>query len=600
MKNERLKLGKALQYLVLILFLAFFAYGDDFECLDCHEDMTAESVHDGVVSCQSCHEDVEDESHMEEGAAAVECSMCHYEQSVVSKSSMHYHLGEDGPSCTDCHDSHQVQDRVHPDSKISNLMIPETCGQCHEDIVIEYKNSVHWNEAKRGIKEAPVCTDCHITHNYNPGENPNALADTRKMQEETCVRCHDDPVLRNKYETLDNQAYSYRDSYHGMAVVRGDENAAMCVDCHNVHSILGREHPESSVNEANIVNTCSQCHDGASFVFANSYSHKAYNESAATITHWVKKIYIWVIFIVIGGMVAHNLMITISHLIRERRKTKANMIPIPRFTKNEIVQHYLLLTSFIILAITGFMLRMPESWWAVGLTNLGISETIRQFIHRTSAVINGITGIYHVYYLIATSRGRDVLFSLFPGVNDATEAVGNIAYYLGLKKDRPEFGQYDYAEKAEYWALIWGTVVMGATGAVLWFPTLIGDWAPYWLIKVSEIVHYYEAILATLAIIVWHWFFVLFNPETKMSFAWLDGKVSLSDYKHHHMRKFKYVLREWKLLKMGNIEKEELKPYTALVMETLENHDYNPDDVFQKVIDGNEPLKEWLEKNINS
>ena len=150
-----------------------------------------------------------------------------------------------------------------------------------------------------------------------------------------------------------------------------------------------------------------------------------------------------------------------------------------------------------------------------------------------------------------------------------------------------------------YWALILGTLVMGATGLVLWFPTYVGDWAPYWLVKVSEIIHYYEAILATLAIIVWHWFFVLFNPETKMSFAWADGNVSVNDFKHHHLRRFKYVVLEWVKMKKGRIDKNDFKPFTALVVKTFEDHNYDPEDVFSKILDENPKIKEWVETNLD-
>jgi len=585
---------------ILIMILqACLLYGQDFECLDCHDDFTEGSVHHGVVSCGSCHEDVVDEMHMEEGAAAVDCGLCHYDQSILSKSSMHFHLGEDGPSCLDCHDYHQVKYRSYSDSRISNLQIPGTCGECHGDVVEEYMQSIHWNSAKRGIKEAPVCNDCHIAHNYHPGADPNSLIDMRLFQEETCIRCHEDPVIQKKYYKLEGQTYSYQDSYHGLAVMRGDEKAAMCVDCHGVHKILPADNPESSVHTEQIVNTCSSCHQGATFTFAHSYTHRAHNEQAQLITYWVRTIYFWLIVVVIGGMLLHNLLITFSHLARERRIRKAEMIPIPRFTNNEVIQHWLLLTTFILLAITGFMLRMPESIWAKALTAVGINEFMRQWIHRVSAILMIITGAYHVYYLILTRRGRDVLISLFPRLIDVTTALQNIAYYLGLRKNKPEFDQYDYAEKAEYWALIWGTLVMGATGFVLWFPTLVGDWAPMWFIKVAEIIHYYEAILATLAIIVWHWFFVLFNPETKMSYAWLDGKVSLHDFEHHHMRRFKYILLEWMRLKKGRIDKVEMTPYTKLVFQTLEDHKYQPDEVFNRVLEEDPKLKEWVEMNLD-
>ena len=50
----------------------------------------------------------------------------------------------------------------------------------------------------------------------------------------------------------------------------------------------------------------------------------------------------------------------------------------------------------------------PESFWAEGLRTFGMNETIRQNIHRTSAVIMGVLSVYHVIYLSITDS-----FSLF-------------------------------------------------------------------------------------------------------------------------------------------------------------------------------------------
>ncbi len=584
--------------LSLILLFGGNGYGDDFECTDCHYDISVEgSVHDGVVSCQSCHEDIADEAHIDDGAEPVDCSLCHYDQSVLSQSTMHHTLGEDGPSCTVCHGDHDIKHRGYSDSKISNLNIPETCGECHPQETEEYLKSVHWNLAKRGVKESPVCTDCHLAHNYELGESSDF--DMRIFQQETCIRCHQDPVINKKYGIAGGQAVQYMDSYHGLAVARGYDRSASCVDCHQTHLILKKEHPESSINPDNVQETCASCHPKATQTFALSYSHQAATESAAKVEYWVKKIYFWFVIVVLGGMALHNIIIAISHLIRRRRKDVEKQIPIPRFTKNEVIQHWILLITFITLAVTGFMLKFPDAWWAIALTKLGINEPARQLIHRVAATIMTGAAIYHIYYLFATRRGRDVLVSLLPGPEDITSAIQNVSYYLGFAKKKPEFDQFDYAEKAEYWALIWGTIVMGATGIILWWPTLVGDWAPYWLIKVSEIIHYYEAILATLAIVIWHWFFVLFNPETKMSFAWLDGNVHISDYKHHHGKKLRRVILEWMELRRGFIRREDLTPYTKLVFDTFEKYGHDVNDVFDREMEKDKELKSWIHKRID-
>jgi cytochrome b subunit of formate dehydrogenase len=90
--------------------------------------------------------------------------------------------------------------------------------------------------------------------------------------------------------------------------------------------------------------------------------------------------------------------------------------------------------------------------------------------------------------------------------------------------------------------LIWGTAVMAITGLVLWFPEFFLSWLPSWTFEVSEIIHYLEAWLATLAIIIWHWFFVIFHPERyPMSLTWLDGKITEEEMKHHHPMEYEQL-----------------------------------------------------------
>ncbi|MBI2952638.1 hypothetical protein HYY27_11110 [bacterium] len=117
--------------------------------------------------------------------------------------------------------------------------------------------------------------------------------------------------------------------------------------------------------------------------------------------------------------------------------------------------------------------------------------------------------------------------------------IQNLRYHLGRTGDPPRFDRYSYIEKAEYLALIWGTGVMAVTGLMLWFPVEATSWLPGWAVRVAEVIHYYEAWLATLAILVWHFFFVMFHPgEYPMSATWLDGKVTEEELRHHHPQEY--------------------------------------------------------------
>ncbi|MBX3008837.1 MAG: cytochrome c3 family protein [Melioribacteraceae bacterium] len=603
------------------------------DCSTCHTDIAKihrESIHgiallegiDDAANCWDCHGSHEvkfvknESSRVHPKNLATTCGTCHNDSKMVEKyglssknpgglyaHSIHGVLVKEGrtdaPNCSTCHGTHDIKNKVQPNSKISTFNIPTMCGECHKEISEEFEQSIHWIRAKKGVRESPVCTDCHNEHDI---QSVNRLTDKtaeRQLQQRTCIGCHENPIIANKFGAAGSVAKKFEDSYHGLAVMRGDKDAAYCVDCHNVHKILPKNHPESSVHENNVTTTCQKCHEGAGEVFAKSYSHTTLDEKAATIEDWVSTIYFWMIVAIVGGMIAHNLLIFVYE-IRKKRKHLSNEITIPRFTKNEVIQHFILLTSFITLAITGFALKYHQSWWADLLLNMGMSEPVRQYIHRVAAVVMIAGGIYHIFYLMFTPRGRDVLLNLLPKLHDATDAYYSILYYLKLRKDKPKYDKYDYTEKAEYWALIWGTIVMGVTGFILWFPTVVGDWAPTWLIKVSELIHFYEAILATLAILVWHWFFVIFHPhEYPMSLTWIDGQMSLKTYRHHHERHFRRVLLEWTEHKNGNRDLKKVSNTTLLFTKTLTDKGLDPEAIFQSELNNDPELRAWLDDKIN-
>ena len=110
-----------------------------------------------------------------------------------------------------------------------------------------------------------------------------------------------------------------------------------------------------------------------------------------------------------------------------------------------------------------------------------------------------------------------------------------ISYNLGLKKDKPAFGRFSYVEKAEYWALVWGSVIMIITGFFLWFENFAVQWFPKGFLDVMLVIHYYEAWLATLAIFVWHMYSTIFSPAVyPMNPSWYTGKMPLDAYIHEH------------------------------------------------------------------
>ena len=284
------------------------------------------------------------------------------------------------------------------------------------------------------------------------------------------------------------------------------------------------------ISANNLQQTCGQCHPGATMNFANSKVHLniAAKDFGSVGTKWVRRIYLPLIVLVIGGMLFHNALIWRRKAVRRRREQRT----VVRLSTNQRVQHWLLLTSFITLVISGFALQYPD-WWLAWL--LGSSELLRRIIHRVAAVVMLLVGAYHLGYLALTNEGRQWVRDMLPRGKDVKDVLQNFAFYLGLGRHKPKIARFGYAEKSEYWAVIWGTMIMGSTGLMIWFKISVFGFLPRWWIDIALAVHFYEAVLATLAIVVWHFYQVIFDPDVyPINWAVVDGRVSEEHYQEEH------------------------------------------------------------------
>ncbi len=143
--------------------------------------------------------------------------------------------------------------------------------------------------------------------------------------------------------------------------------------------------------------------------------------------------------------------------------------------------------------------------------------------------------LYHLCYLAISPRGRQLVRDLFPNWKDGRDVLQVILFNLGLAKSRPLFHRFAYMEKAEYWSLVWGVVVMAGTGFIMWFDNFFINLFTKLGWDIARTIHFYEAVLATLAIIVWHFYFVIFSPSVyPMSTAWLTGKITEEEMEEEH------------------------------------------------------------------
>lgn len=348
-----------------------------------------------------------------------------------------------------------------------------------------------------------------------------------KISQDICGRCHASERLNTKYNLPQDRVKTFFDSYHGLAAQYGSTLAANCGSCHGYHKILPSSDPASTISSAHLVETCGKCHPGANEKFAMGKIHvdnaaaKSGPDFASGVNWWVRRIYLALIFLTIGGMLFHNGLLFYKKVSAHLR---ASGRPVLRMSLAQRWQHAVLATSFIILAVTGFALKFPDSWLARAM---GSSEPFRRWTHRIAGIVLLLVGAYHLIYILASKEGRRLVKDLFPVKKDLTDVLAAVRYLVGLSKEKPKIGRFGYAEKMEYWAVVWGTVIMGVTGLAIWFKMDVTRFLPRWLVDVSLTIHYYEAVLACLAIIVWHFYHVIFDPDVyPLNLACWDGKVS--------------------------------------------------------------------------
>jgi formate dehydrogenase gamma subunit len=517
------------------------------DCLDCHEDRTlsktnaagreislfadaaqlAASAH-RTNTCASCHADLT-EAHPDDNVPArpVACQSCHERSTASYGASVHGLAAQEGdasaPACTDCHGTHLIVSPLSAESPLHVSKQSATCGTCHETALADYAASIHGTALAAGVRDAPTCTDCHFEHRIESLANGSA----HKVSEEVCSRCHASERLNTKYNLPTDRVRTFFESYHGLASQYGSTLAANCASCHGYHRILPSTDPGSSIHPNQLVATCGKCHPGTSEKFALSKIHvdltaaDSGSDLGSQVNWWVRKIYLLLIVAVIGAMFAHNFLLLVRKVAAHLRTTGR---PVLRMSLAQRWQHAVLAVSFILLAVTGFALKWPDSWLAKAM---GSSEPFRRWSHRVAGVVLILAGIYHLIYLAVSKDGRKLVVDFLPVKKDLADVVGTVRWLVGLRRDKPQIGRFGYAEKMEYWAVIWGTIIMGVTGLAVWFKEEVTQWLPRWVVDVALTIHYYEAILACLAILVWHFYHVIFDPDVyPLNLACWDGKVS--------------------------------------------------------------------------
>jgi formate dehydrogenase subunit gamma len=220
---------------------------------------------------------------------------------------------------------------------------------------------------------------------------------------------------------------------------------------------------------------------------------------------------------------------------RKREKRAEEGETYLRFNRNFRFQHMVMFTSVILLIITGMPLKFPEfvlSRWIITFWGGIRNSTI---VHRIGAGMLIYFMVHHLLYTVLTRDGRRDFWLLIPNLQDAKDIAQNIRHFLGKTPDKPRFGRFSYIEKFDYWAVYWGCVIMIGSGLFLWFETDVLRFLPKYTLDV--------ALLATLAIVIWHFYNVHFNPDRfPGTLLWWHGQLSEHEMKEEHPLEYEEIM----------------------------------------------------------
>lgn len=568
---------------LLIIFLVSLCVQSSFaqdkgRCYICHSKETGvkkelfvdpgefEASAHGSRDCADCHYDVTALPHAGD-LQPVRCGRCHFEGNVTGapqknlekmfKESVHYaFLDKEGggePSCKICHGTHDIRKRgVSP---TWHMDMAGVCAKCHNKEYKEYIGSTHGKSLnEKGNFDSPSCTGCHGEHSIKSKIDPSSPTYFANLAE-VCGKCHGSLALSEKYGFSTTPVKTFSTSFHGVAIKFGSKTVANCASCHGSHDILPPDDPASSVNPGNLPKTCGKagCHTGAGSNWAVGRIHVDAHSKDSGIIYYTALFFKWLTISALAGLFLHMSLDITRQAIeysRRRRERRGEKEPAEqgrmflRFNWHFRFQHFIMLVSVILLIITGIPIKFHTANLSESVVMMFGGIDFSTLVHRIAASGLIFVGIYHICYTLFSKEGRRDFFLLIPSPKDFTDLMKQIRYFLGLSSEKAKFGRFSYIEKFDYWAVYWGCVIMIGSGLVLWFHEKVMRIFPKYAIDIAKEAHSDEALLATLAIVFWHFYNVHFNPKKfPGSMMFWHGKISEHEIIEEHPLEFEEMKR---------------------------------------------------------
>jgi cytochrome b subunit of formate dehydrogenase len=233
-----------------------------------------------IPACVDCHAPHKIRRvFYESGAANENCMRCHGDatlRGVAQGDTVSLYVDEAAYSasrhgdtpCSQCHSDVNIA-LSRPCAAIDTTV---DCRGCHAEVLDEYGMGMHGTLAAQGDPDAPVCLDCHDKHATRGRLDPLSPTFPRNVPD-LCARCHGEgeQAAVRIVTALPSPVESYEMSIHGMGLIQsGLVVTATCSSCHSAHRELPASDPNSTVNRANLANTCGTCHHGIEETFLGS------------------------------------------------------------------------------------------------------------------------------------------------------------------------------------------------------------------------------------------------------------------------------------------------------------------------------------------
>ncbi len=521
-----------------------------------------------LLSCDKCHDQfthgllpvTDPKSPVRLEGQVKHCGGCHDKELTTFLRSVHGVAFEKkglsvGPGCADCHGGHNIE-RI----TIFETHVADTCGKCHAKIEDRLRESIHGRGGIGGLadrpapggktRQKPTCISCHEGHDLL---SPTSAA-FREALPGHCGNCHG------------SMSSLYALSMHGKLTNLGYAPAAKCADCHGSHNIQPPDDPRSMLAPANRPQTCGQCHVNARGNFVNFNPHlDPYDAKKNPVVNGVQITLLTLLFTTFAFFGLHCVLWFIRGLVEvfhqgRPRGLRPGETAYVRFISFHRIGHTIMMSSFLGLALTGLPLKYNRADWAQSLARFTGGFDTTSFWHRFFGIVLMVCMLAYLSRLTrlliqGRAKGRSLGAMIFgpdspvPNLRDLKDFLKMMRWFFGLGP-KPGLDRWSYWEKIDFWGAIADTVIIGATGLVLWFPNFFCGTLrlPGTTLNIAQVIHSTQALLATGFVFAVHFFNTHIRPDKfPADMSVLSGLVSEHEFKEERPDYFQRLQREGKL-----------------------------------------------------